>query len=217
MDYYEVLGVKKDATKDEIKKAYRKLSTQYHPDVNKADNSSLFFRMINEAYETLHDERTRQIYDQDQTYSTSAQEYKEHVNNEPVANSSGIIYVMKPESLLKQVVIFVLLLFPKLVTVLLYFFVRVLISMVALVGGIIKGIGYLIFASGTLVLVIFIAISLYQGMPIFSTPLWMLMLGIVLGFIMIGLPKWFLAPLAVFSEVLKLFIFYSPWKGMGDT
>jgi molecular chaperone DnaJ len=63
-DYYEVLGVKKDATKEELKKAYRKLVKKYHPDVNKGDDAEEKFKEVQEAYETLSDESKRSAYDQ---------------------------------------------------------------------------------------------------------------------------------------------------------
>lgn len=63
-DYYEVLGVKKDASKEELKKAYRKLVKKYHPDVNKEADSEEKFKEIQEAYETLSDESKRSAYDQ---------------------------------------------------------------------------------------------------------------------------------------------------------
>ena len=63
-DYYEVLGVSKNATPDEIKKAYRKLAMKYHPDVNKDPGAEDKFKEINEAYEVLSDEQKRQTYDQ---------------------------------------------------------------------------------------------------------------------------------------------------------
>ncbi|MEZ0480519.1 molecular chaperone DnaJ [Planococcus sp. SSTMD024] len=63
-DYYEVLGVSKDASKEEIKKAYRKLSKQYHPDINKEADASEKFQEVKEAYEVLSDDQKRAQYDQ---------------------------------------------------------------------------------------------------------------------------------------------------------
>ncbi len=63
-DYYEVLGVSKDAKKEEIKKAYRKLVKKYHPDVNGGNDSEEKFKEVQEAYEILSDESKRKAYDQ---------------------------------------------------------------------------------------------------------------------------------------------------------
>jgi len=63
-DYYYILGIARNASQDEIKKAYRKLSTKFHPDKN--DGDKFFeerFKDINEAYETLVDDTRRKIYD----------------------------------------------------------------------------------------------------------------------------------------------------------
>lgn len=64
-DYYNILGISKNATEDEIKKAYRKQALKYHPDKNPGDkDSEKKFKEISEAYEVLSDDKKRQIYDQ---------------------------------------------------------------------------------------------------------------------------------------------------------
>lgn len=62
-DYYQILGIKKDASDAEIKSAYRKLARKYHPDVNKTKEAETKFKDINEAYEVLGDKQKRQRYD----------------------------------------------------------------------------------------------------------------------------------------------------------
>lgn len=92
MDFYELLGIKKDATKEEIKKAYRDMVKRYHPDVNKSDEASKIIISLNEAKETLLDDNKRCEYDKllddinhsktysnDSTsYSAKKEEYKEN-------------------------------------------------------------------------------------------------------------------------------------------
>ncbi|UYV71564.1 DNAJB1 [Cordylochernes scorpioides] len=62
-DYYKILGVSKDATDQDIKKAYRKLALKYHPDKNKAPDAEKMFKDIGEAYEVLSDKNKRDVYD----------------------------------------------------------------------------------------------------------------------------------------------------------
>ncbi|XP_007903326.1 dnaJ homolog subfamily B member 9 [Callorhinchus milii] len=63
-DYYDILGVPKNASDRQIKKAFHKLAMKYHPDKNKSPDAEAKFREIAEAYETLSDEKSRKEYDQ---------------------------------------------------------------------------------------------------------------------------------------------------------
>src|SRR5690625_2735340 len=63
-DYYKTLGLERDATQDEIKRAYRKLARKYHPDVNQDPGAEDQFKEVGEAYEVLKDPEKRAAYDQ---------------------------------------------------------------------------------------------------------------------------------------------------------
>ncbi|KAH8387564.1 hypothetical protein KR093_007860 [Drosophila rubida] len=63
-DFYQTLGISRNAKDDEIKKAYRKLALKYHPDKNKSAEASERFKLVAEAYEVLSDKKKRDIYDQ---------------------------------------------------------------------------------------------------------------------------------------------------------
>ncbi len=63
-DYYKIMGVKRDASADEIRRAYRKLARKYHPDVSKEKDAEVRFKELGEAYEVLKDPEKRRAYDQ---------------------------------------------------------------------------------------------------------------------------------------------------------
>ena len=63
-DYYEILGVPRNATPEQIKSAYRRLARKYHPDVNKSPDAAEKFKEATAAYEVLSDPQKRKMYDQ---------------------------------------------------------------------------------------------------------------------------------------------------------
>lgn len=93
IDFYELLGISMDSTKQEIKNAYREMVKKYHPDINKSEDANKIIRSLNEAKEVLLDDEKRKEYDKllndikyskqfskekDETYTVKTEEYKEN-------------------------------------------------------------------------------------------------------------------------------------------
>lgn len=75
-DYYDILGIKKGASEDDIKKAYRKQALRYHPDKNKSPGAEEKFKEIAEAYDVLSDPKKKDIYDR---FGEEGKRHLEHV------------------------------------------------------------------------------------------------------------------------------------------
>jgi len=75
-DYYEVLGLARDATQDEVRHAYRKLARKFHPDVSKASDAEARFKEVGEAYAVLKDTEKRAAYDQVGSHWKSGQDFQ---------------------------------------------------------------------------------------------------------------------------------------------
>src|SRR6187402_3239025 len=90
IDYYKVLGLDKNATEDEIKKAYRKLARKHHPDLNPNDKEAeKKFKQINEANEVLSDPEKRKKYDQYGKDWKHAGEFEEARKQQQASGRSG--------------------------------------------------------------------------------------------------------------------------------
>ena len=96
MSYYEILGIPKTSTQDEIKKAYRNLCKKYHPDVSKEDNSETKFKEIQEAYEVLSEESKRQQYDRFGTPDGGNRFQSHGFNMEDIFSQFGDIFGHNP-------------------------------------------------------------------------------------------------------------------------
>ena len=93
IDYYKVLNISENATLEEIKKAFRELAKEYHPDKNKSSDASVKFREVFEAYEILKDKITKDIFDERRRkfYNKQSAEF----NNEKYTKSETYEYVKK--------------------------------------------------------------------------------------------------------------------------
>ena len=93
IDYYKVLNISENATLKEIKKAFRVLAKEFHPDKNKSSDASLKFREVFEAYEILKDKSTKDIFDENRRkfYNKKSAEF----NNEKYTKSETYEYVKR--------------------------------------------------------------------------------------------------------------------------
>lgn len=198
-DYYEILGVDKSATKEEIKKAYRTLSKKYHPDVNDADNAAVFFRLLEEAYHALYNDNSQSAYDQPHQAPTQTT-YQEKNENDPSKDDSDINpdhYTRRSRGIFSSIlrVFSKIILFP--VFVLLAFLSKVFL----LIGGLTVVVGWIILGIGVLMCVI----SLFQKAE------W-LMIGISVmiafgGFLITNLASIILAGIERAKDTISCFIF----------
>jgi len=91
MKYYEILGLEKNCTQDDIKKQFRKLSLKYHPDKNNNDEElTNKFKAINEAYETLGDPEKRNVYDNSNIFGQSNNPFQQNSFNRQHFNFGGV-------------------------------------------------------------------------------------------------------------------------------
>lgn len=162
IDFYELLGISMDSTKQEIKTAYREMVKKYHPDVNKSEDSNKIIRSLNEAKEVLLDDEKRKEYDKllndikyskqfskekDETYTAKTEEYKENYSENYVTKwqffinyiSNGIDKVwLKILKILLVIINFFFFCIVKLITFLLVFLLSTFSGIIDYFSGILS-------------------------------------------------------------------------------
>jgi len=119
MTHYEVLGIEKDATQEQIKAAYHTLAKKYHPDVNDAANANAFFRLIQEAYETLNDPQKRSSYDSPKSGPSEYVNYQKDDDDDNNSYHDGYTYEVSTEKPKRNIILFILLIPVKIVALIL--------------------------------------------------------------------------------------------------
>ncbi len=109
-DYYAILGLENTATPDEIKRTYRVLAKQYHPDVNRSANATEIFNAVNEAYEVLSDPKLRAEYDAHATphphaKKSAASEGGARAERSPKAERASPAQVRRERTLLLSLIV----------------------------------------------------------------------------------------------------------------
>jgi len=82
-DYYQILGISREANVDQIKQAYRSKAKMYHPDINKAPNAKIFFQLISEAYQVLNNPEKKKWYDFKLRYPSTTGMRPQHEHRRP--------------------------------------------------------------------------------------------------------------------------------------
>ena len=200
IDYYDILGLDKTATKEDIKNAYRTLSKKYHPDVNTAGNATTFFRMVDEAYQTLYNDDSRQAYDSSLQSSVPQYTYEDDSpcpSTEDGNDAKADIYPFRR----KRVLVVVLLVLAKIVLFPFFVLLAFLGKVFLLLGSLVAVIGWFGFGVGVIACVIFL----------FQKAEWTVVGAIVLvtflSFLVANIPVVIIVGIETAKDSLRDFIF----------